>query len=139
MGLFDSVIGSVLSAAGGAQGQQQQHADILGGLMSVINSPQVGGLAGLVKGFESNGLGDLIGKWVAVGPNPAPTAAQVQQGLGSDVIAGLSKQLGIDPGRLTSQLTTLLPVLIDKLTPDGTVPRQGGDLLGALGGLLGGR
>jgi uncharacterized protein YidB (DUF937 family) len=43
------------------------------------------------------------------------------------------------PGQLTAQLATLLPVLIDKLTPDGQVPKQGGGLLGALGGLLGGR
>jgi uncharacterized protein YidB (DUF937 family) len=140
MGLLDSVISSVLASSGSAQGQhQQQHADILGGLMGMINSPQIGGLAGLVKKFEQSGLGDLVGQWVAVGPNPTPTAHQVQQGLGGDVIGGLSKQLGIDPGQLTSQLATLLPVLVDKLTPDGNVPQQGGGLLGALGGLLGQR
>ncbi len=141
MGLLDSVIGSVLASAGGGQGQQQQQqqSDILGGLMGMINSPQIGGLGGLVKKFEQSGLGDMVGKWVAVGPNPTPTANQVQQGLGGDVIAGLSKQLGIDSGQLTSQLAMLLPVLVDKLTPDGNVPQQGGGLLGALGGLLGKR
>jgi len=140
MGILDSVLGSVLASAGSSQGpQKQQQADILGGLMGMINSPQVGGLTGLVKKFEQSGLGDMVGKWVAVGPNPTPTAHQVQQGLGSDVIAGLSKQLGIDSGNLTSQLATLLPVLIDKLTPDGNLPQQGGGLLGALGGVLGGR
>lgn len=138
MGLLDSVLGSVLSAAGSSPAQQQQHSDILGSLMNVINSPQIGGLAGLVGKFQQSGLGDMVGQWVAVGPNPTPTAHQVQQGLGADVIGSLSKQLGIDPGQLTSQLATLLPVLVDKLTPDGQVP-QGGGLLGALGGLLGGR
>jgi uncharacterized protein YidB (DUF937 family) len=138
--MLDQVLGSVLQAAGGAGPQQKQQSDILGGLMGVINSPQVGGLGGLVKGFEKSGLGDLVGKWVAVGPNPAPTAKQVQQGLGGDTIANLAKQLGINPAQLTSQLVTLLPLLIDKLTPDGQVPKQGGGgLLGALGGLLGGR
>jgi uncharacterized protein YidB (DUF937 family) len=140
MGVLDQVLGSVLEAAGGAGAQRQQQNDILGGLMGMINSPQVGGLAGLVKGFERSGLGDLVGKWVSVGPNPAPTAQQVQQGLGGDAISNLAKQIGINPSQLTAQLVTLLPVLIDKLTPDGQVPKQGGGgLLGALGGLLGGR
>jgi uncharacterized protein YidB (DUF937 family) len=139
MGLLDSVIGSVLASSGSSQGHQQQQSDILGGLMGMINSPQIGGLAGLVKSFERSGLGDMVGKWVAVGPNPTPTPGQVQQGLGGDVISGLSQKLGIDPGQLTAQLATLLPVLIDKLTPDGQVPQQGGGLLGALGGLFGQR
>ena len=138
MGMLDSLIGSVLSASGSSQGpQQQQHSDILGGLMGIINSPQIGGLAGLVGSFQKSGLGDMVGKWVAVGPNPTPTAAQVQQGLGGDVISNLSQKLGIDPSHLTAQLTTLLPVLIDKMTPDGQVPQQGGGILGALTGLLG--
>ena len=141
MGLLDTLIGSVVQASGSSQAQQQQHSDILGGLMNMINSPQIGGLAGLVSSFERSGLGDMIGKWVAVGPNPAPTAAQVQQGLGAGTINSLSQQLGIDPSHLTSQLVTLLPALIDKLTPDGQVPQQqgAGGLLGALTGLLGGR
>ncbi len=107
MGMLDQVLGSVLQAAGGAGPQQKQQSDILGGLMGVINSPQVGGLGGLVKGFEKSGLGDLVGKWVAVGPNPAPTAKQVQQGLGGDTIANLAKQLGINPAQLTSQHVAL--------------------------------
>jgi uncharacterized protein YidB (DUF937 family) len=137
--MLDQVLGSVLQAARGAGAQQQQQSAILGGLLGMMNSPQVGGLAGLVRRFEQSGLGDLVGGWVAVGPNPNPTAQQVEQGLGADMVAGLAKQLGVSPGQLTAQLVTLLPLLIDTLTPDGRVPEQGGGgLLGALGGLLDG-
>jgi len=140
MGMLDALIGSVLQASGSSQAQQQQHSDILGGLLGMINSPQIGGLAGLVSSFERSGLGDLVSKWVSVGPNPTPTTAQVQQGLGAGTISALAQQLGVDPTHLTSQLTTLLPVLIDKLTPNGQVEQQGaGGLLGALSGLLGQR
>jgi uncharacterized protein YidB (DUF937 family) len=140
MGMLDTLIGSVLQASGSSQTQQQQHSDIVSGLLGMINSPQIGGLAGLVSSFERSGLGDLVGKWVSTGPNPTPTAAQVQQGLGAGTIGALSQQLGLDPAQLTSHLATLLPVLVDKLTPNGKVEPQGaGGLLGALTGLLGQR
>jgi uncharacterized protein YidB (DUF937 family) len=45
----------------------------------------------------------------------------------------------MDSGALTSQLTNLLPDVVDKLTPNGKVP--GGDIMSKgmdiLGGLLG--
>lgn len=140
MGMLESLIGSVLQSSGSSPAQQQQHSDIVSGLMGLINSPQIGGLAGLVGSFQKSGLGDLVDKWVAVGPNPAATPSQIQQGLGAGALNSLSQQVGIDPAQLASQLGTLLPALIDKLTPNGKVeePAAGG-LLGALSGLFGGR
>jgi len=59
--------------------------------------------------------------------------------LGKDTINNLASKLGMDKGALTSQLTNLLPDVVDKLTPDGKVPQ--GDIMSKgmdiLGGLLG--
>jgi hypothetical protein len=61
MGLLDEV----LSMAGSSSTQQsQQHATVLGAIISYINSPQVGGLAGLQNMFQQGGLGHIISSWI---------------------------------------------------------------------------
>jgi uncharacterized protein YidB (DUF937 family) len=48
--------------------------------------------------------------------------------------------MGLNPEEALGQLSTMLPGLVDKLTPDGSAPQGGlgnmGDLAGMLGGLL---
>ena len=57
----------------------------------------------------------------------------------SSIIKNLALKLGIDSGALTSQLSNLLPDVVDKLTPEGKVPEgdimsKGMDMLGGLFG-----
>jgi uncharacterized protein YidB (DUF937 family) len=49
----------------------------------------------------------------------------MKQGLGSDLITQLATAAGLNPEMVSSRLTTLLPGLIDKLTPEGKVPNSG--------------
>lgn len=139
MGLLDGLIGDVLGSlqGGGAEGQVgQQHADVATNLLQMLAGGQGGGLAGLVKGFEQAGIGHLIQGWISTGPNPPATASQVQQGLGQANLQSLSQQTGLSISSLLPLVVQVLPALVDKLTPDGQLPQQGGQ--GGLGGLLGG-
>ncbi|MDR6854329.1 YidB family protein [Variovorax guangxiensis] len=147
MGLLDSVLGQVL---GGAQPQQPQGGDLggpgeLGGLAGALggllaNNGEVGGLGGLVSKFEQAGMGDVIGSWIGKGENRPVTDGQLQNALGSDVVSGLAQKLGINTATLLPMLATLLPMLIDRLTPQGQAPAEGlGDqdeLLSSLSSLL---
>jgi len=94
-----------------------------------------GGLQQLISSFQSNGLGDVVGSWLSPGANKPVTPEQVGQALGGERLGQLSQQTGLDAGALTSQLSKLLPDLVDKLTPNGNVPDQGA-LQDELGGLL---
>ena len=70
MGLLDEV----LSMAGSSGAQQTQHATALSAILSYINSPQVGGIAGLQQMFQQGGLGNLMSSWLGNGQNlPTPT------------------------------------------------------------------
>ncbi len=148
MGLLDSVLGQVL---GGAQPQQPQGgglggldelggglAGALGGLLA--NNGEVGGLGGLVSKFEQAGMGDVIGSWIGAGENQPVSGGQLQDALGSDVISGLAQKLGINAATLLPMLATLLPMLVDRLTPRGQAPAEGlgnqDELLSSLSGLL---
>lgn len=146
MGMLDSVLGQVLGGAG-AQQPTQGSAGLgdLGGLAGALgtllaNNGGQGGLGGLVSKFEQAGMGDVIGSWIGTGENRPVSGEQVQDALGSDTIANIASKLGINAQTLLPMLATMLPVLIDRLTPNGRLPEQGvdnpNDLLGTLGALL---
>ena len=132
MGLLDSVTGALNGNTSSSQN------DIVSTIMNLIGG-QSGGLNGLISQFTSKGLGDIISSWVGTGKNLPISAQQIQDVLGSDTVKNLASKLNIDTGSLTSQLSNLLPQVVDKITPDGKVPE--GDILNKgmsmLGGLFG--
>jgi uncharacterized protein YidB (DUF937 family) len=91
-------------------------------LEMIQNHP--GGLNGLINSFHSNGFGALMNSWTSTGENLPVTGDQMQQVLGSEKVQAIAQQLGISPEVAKSTLAQLLPVVIDKLTPNGTIPAQ---------------
>jgi len=134
MGLFDEV----LSMAGAATGQQTQHAGALSAIMEYVNSPQVGGITGLQKMFEQGGLGGVFNSWVSSGQNLPISADQLQNVLHSGALQEAARKAGVDPNQLTGMMSTLLPHLVDRLTPNGEIP-EGGALQSLLKGLAAGQ
>ena len=134
MGLFDDV----LSMAGAAAGQQEQHAGALSAILEYVNSPQVGGVAGLQKMFEQGGLGGVFSSWVSNGHNLPVSADQLQNVLHSGALQQAAQKAGIDPSQLTAMMSTLLPHLVDKLTPNQQIP-EGGALQSLLKGFAAGQ
>jgi uncharacterized protein YidB (DUF937 family) len=149
MSLLDSVIGALgpTQAAGAGQG-----GDLLGAVVGMLGQgggSGLGGLGGLLQRFQQHGLGDVAQSWISSGQNLPVSADQLGHVLGSDTVAGLAQQLGLDRGQLLGQLSQLLPQVVDQLTPQGHIPQgdlgsllgqggQGGlgNLAGMLGGLL---
>ncbi len=116
MGLLDSLenqgLGNVL---GGSSNP------LASGLLQMIQN-QPGGLQGLVQSFHDKGLGGIASSWVGSGANSPITAEQVHQVLGSDQVKALAAKAGINPDTAGSVIAQLLPTLVDKLTPNGSVP-----------------
>ena len=120
MGILDSIAGQIL---GGGNAQD----NVVNAIVSMLGNKQTGGLAGLVQQFAGKGLGDIVNSWVSTGKNLPITAEQVQQGLGDKTISNLASQTGIPVEDIVSHLTTLLPQVVDKLTPDGKIVQ--GDIM----------
>ena len=118
MGLLDEV----LAMAGGAGAQQSQHASALGAILSLINSPQVGGLAGLQSMFQQGGLGHIMSSWIGNGPNLPVSANQLQNVLHGGALQQAAQQAGMDSSQFTNTMSTLLPHLVDKVSPNGQLP-----------------
>ena len=101
-----------------------------------MNNPETGGLSGLITTFEQKGFGGVIATWVSTGQNLPISAEQLQSVLGSEQVQAMAQKLGFSPQEVSGHLAELLPQVIDKLTPSGSVPQSGdlGALLVALGG-----
>jgi len=113
MGLLDEV----LAMAGGTQ-----HASALNAILSLINSPQVGGLAGLQSMFQQGGLGHIMSSWIGNGPNLPVSANQLQNVLHGGALQQAAQQAGMDSSQFTNTMSTLLPHLVDKVSPNGQLP-----------------
>lgn len=134
MGLLDEV----LSMAGVAGNQQDQHASALSAIIGYVNSPQVGGIAGLQKMFQQGGLGSIFSSWVSSGQNLPVSADQLQNVLHGGALQAAAQKAGLNPDQLTGMMSSLLPHLVDKLSPNGQIP-EGGALQSMLKGLVAGQ
>jgi uncharacterized protein YidB (DUF937 family) len=109
MGMFDGLLGGIVGA----------------GMVSVVSGiiEKHGGLQGVVNEFEKNGLGATVKSWVGTGPNQPISPADVQKTLGPDLLQQLSQKSGLSVQDLTQKLSQILPQAVDKLTPEGTIPK----------------
>ena len=109
MGLFDGVLGGVVGAS----------------MVSVVNGilEKHGGVQGIVNEFEKNGLGPTVKSWVGTGPNDPVSPADVHRVLGSDLLQQLSARSGLSVQELAEKLAQVLPQAVDRMTPDGTIPK----------------
>ncbi len=133
MGLLDSVLGSVLGGATGGAGSN----NLMGAVVGLLgNDGPGGGLGSLLGAFQQGGLGHVIQSWISTQSNLPISPAQLGSVMQSDVVSQLMSKTGLGQGDLMSQLSQMLPQVVDTLTPDGQVPEGGlgnvADLLGRL-------
>jgi uncharacterized protein YidB (DUF937 family) len=106
--------------------------DVLSSIFDMLGAGQggasptasAGGLTDLVKGFQDQGLGDVISSWIGTGENRTVTPDQVRQGLGKDRVQEVAQRSGLSMETVLPMLAAALPVVIDALTPKGQVPDQ---------------
>jgi uncharacterized protein YidB (DUF937 family) len=150
MGLLDAVVGALGQGGGGGGGGGGNNA-LLGALISMLAQGGQGGGGGgaggggggvlgqvlgaalggggggaLLEQFQRGGMGEQAASWVGRGENLPISPDQLSQVLGGDMLGKLSQQLGMGQGDVAGQLSQMLPGLVDKLTPDGQVPADGG-------------
>ncbi|HEK2152582.1 YidB family protein [Proteus mirabilis] len=83
-----------------------------------------GGIEGLVKQFNSAGLSELIQSWISTGSNLPINAEQIVQVFSSPVINELAAKINMNTAEASDMATQYLPKLVDKLTPEGVIPKE---------------
>lgn len=138
MGILQNVIRTAVISTLGAK-MARGRSPIVGALIALLVSralakntdekkPEVPGtdegLGGLVEKFRTGGLEDIIKSWIGTGANKPISSNQLHQALGPETVDGLSRETGLPRDDLLSQLSRLLPEVIDKLSPNGKLPQD---------------
>ena len=130
MGLLDKIV----SIVGDNMTGNAENKGLMEQALNLINNPAIGGLPGLVNKFQNGGLGDIISSWVGTGANQPISADQIINAVGADRVHEIANKLGVADNQVSDGLASVLPQIIDKLTPNGKVPE--GDVLEQGIGLL---
>ena len=120
MGMLDGLLGNLLGGASGGDGTSAQQNPLLQMALQLLQ--QNGGVGGLVDKFRQAGYAQQADSWVAVGENQPIAADALQQVLGSGDLGAIAAKLGMSSGSAAGGLASLLPQLIDRMTPHGHVP-----------------
>ena len=124
MGMLDGILGNLMGGAMGAGAQQNSLMQIA---LQILQ--QNGGIEGVLDKFRQGGYADQAASWQSTGQNLPISGAAIQEVLGSGTIGQIAQQLGLSHGDAAGGLAQMLPQVIDKLTPSGTVPDNHNDLV----------
>lgn len=82
---------------------------------------QNGGLNAMLGRLQQGGLGDQANSWVGTGENMPVSPDKLSNVFGGDQIDVLAQQAGLSRQDAAGGLASLLPELINQLTPQGRV------------------
>jgi uncharacterized protein YidB (DUF937 family) len=84
----------------------------------------VGGLSEMIEKLQKAGYGDAVKSWIGTGENAPIGPEPIKKALGTGTVKDLANQSGLPENELLTQLSKLLPGLIDRLTPNGRMPQS---------------
>ena len=136
MGILDGIVSALDSTSGSAAAGTGASSAVVSQVLAMLRGQGgvTGGLSGLMQAFESGGLGHLFQSWVGTGQNLPVSPQQIQSVLGnSGMLQRIAQATGLQPGDVAQHLSTVLPQIVDHLTPNGQI--HAGDAAGGLEGL----
>ncbi len=118
MALFDSIIGDAQTKFDlGGKAER-----LLSAILALMTNDTRGGLRSFLDKFGAAGFGEMASSWVNTGANREISGEQLETALGSDMIKVISSQSGLDSQTTTAAAAFMIPRIVDKLTPNGTLP-----------------
>jgi len=113
--------------------------DNAGGVMEALSGLTSGeglDLGGIMEKVKENGMGDQLQSWLGDGENQGISADQVKGMFGEEGIASAAEKMGVNADTAASQLSDLLPNLLDKASSGGNLMESLTGAAGGAGGLM---
>lgn len=133
MGLLDSLLGGLM---GGGQGSPQHGSGMAGGIGGAAIAAvvlqllqQSGGLQGLLQKMQQSGHGNEAQSWIGTGQNMPISPDMLSQIFGQGNLSQIANQLGMSRDEAASSVAQALPQVVDRMTPDGSIPEGDDDLV----------
>ncbi|AHV94811.1 YidB family protein [Bordetella holmesii] len=132
-----------LSSMAGGDSNRGSAASLVPALIELVGK-YPGGLSSLLNQLQMGGLGPVVASWLSSGPNEPVSPQELGAALDPGIVSDLAERTEQDHHAVLEGLSFVLPKLVDQASPDGAVAQgqQGLDaseLLGSLASLLGGR
>jgi uncharacterized protein YidB (DUF937 family) len=127
-----SVLGGMLGRGGMARGGLGGGRGALVAMMLPFAMRWVqknGGLQGVLERFRQKGYGTQAQSWVNTGANQDVAPAVVEDVVGRGELEQIAQKLGVPERDVADAFAEIFPEMVDKLTPDGSVPAQADALL----------
>ena len=118
MSILDSILGALEPHS---ELNGEQHSSLVQTALQMFGNHA--GLTSLVNNAQSQGLGHAVQSWVRTGANESISPQQVQGLLGEGRINEVARRVGVPPTVASAALSQILPILVDKLTPQGKLPQ----------------
>jgi uncharacterized protein YidB (DUF937 family) len=132
MGLLDAILGGLTGGGAGqstgpfgmgAQGQNP----LLQIALQMLQ--QNGGLQGILGKLQQGGYGEQAQSWIGTGRNLPIDPGALSQIFGHGQVDEIAQQLGVSHQEAAGQLAQTLPDVVDRMTPEGRIPDNQGDLV----------
>lgn len=122
MGLVEELAAAVLADRDGGDRDAGQVGALVRAAVEALGGADDEGVGGLASRFERAGQRDVFGSWVGTGQNRSIGADVLSQILRGHPLERAPERAGLGGAAGGALLAKLLPMLIDKLTPQGQVP-----------------
>jgi len=138
MGFLDGLLGQVLGGAMqpgnraddtgmGMGAGTGSHGNLVAILLQLLQ--QNGGLGGLLSQFQRAGYGKQADSWISTGQNQPIDGDVLSQVLGAGTLDRIAGQLGLPRREAAAEVASALPEVVDRMTPQGSVPANGDALV----------
>lgn len=117
------VVDTVLMRAGPVDAGLIDSAAVMASLLDLLGSGSSSrALPSILGGFERAGLAHVAASWISTATNLPITAPQMARALEPDAIKTQAAAAGVSASIVPRILCTVLPAVIDELTPTGEMP-----------------
>lgn len=118
MGILDSVIGAVAGSVLGGNGNNQQQSLAMQLIAALLK--QSGGAGNLLSQLQQSPLAGALASWISNGANQQVNGNDIISALGAELLGGVAQKVGVDNTTASNLLAQYLPMVINKITPNGT-------------------
>ena len=115
-------------------GDPAQAAAVMGTMMELLQ--QKGGLGGVLDMFRASGLGAQADSWASPGPNEPVSGDQMEQALGSPIVAMIAEKLGLSPEQAKATLAQVVPAVTSRMAAEERLTGEPQDALAKALGML---
>src|SRR5947209_3044749 len=132
----EHIMGDLLNTLGGVLSGSGSSSPVGAILQMLVNHR--GGLGTLVNTMQESGLGDILSSWLSNRQNMPIPAGRIGSIFSSTQLQELAAaHFGGDQQAASNAVAEHLPNIIDRLSPEGSLP-QGNDWMSEAGSLIGG-